>query len=74
MSGALCRSKACQHAFLPWRLQACQPHGLGPEAARVQDFAERRALRGELRTLAKEERSRQQKAIGEVTGGALRGG
>lgn len=35
-------------------------------AASVQDYTERRALRSELRTLAKEERSRQQKAIGEV--------
>ena len=31
----------------------------------VQDYAERRALRGELKALAKEERSRQQKAVGE---------
>lgn len=31
----------------------------------MQDYAERRALRGELKLLAKEERSRQQKAVGE---------
>ncbi|KAK9834338.1 hypothetical protein WJX81_008466 [Elliptochloris bilobata] len=35
-----------------------------------KDYAERRALRSELRTLAKEERSRQQKAIAEVLGRA----
>ena len=33
---------------------------------RAQDYAERRALRGELKALAKEERSRQQKAITEA--------
>ena len=31
----------------------------------MQDYAERRALRGELRLLAKEERARQQKAVAE---------
>ena len=32
----------------------------------AQDYAERRALRGELKALGKEERSRQQKAIAEA--------
>jgi superfamily I DNA and/or RNA helicase len=32
----------------------------------AQDYAERRALRGELRALQKEERQRQQRAVGEV--------
>ena len=31
-----------------------------------QDYAERRALRAEVRNLAKEERERQQRAVGEV--------
>ena len=41
-----------------WRRRA-------PKLLWLQDYAERRALRGELRLLAKEERSRQQKAVGE---------
>lgn len=32
----------------------------------LQDYAERRALRGETKALAKEERQRQQKAVQEV--------
>ena len=32
----------------------------------LQDYAERRALRGELRGLVKEEKQRQQKAVEEV--------
>ena len=35
-------------------------------AAWVQDYAERRALRSELRSLSKEEKQRQQKAVQEV--------
>lgn len=34
--------------------------------AQVQDYAERRALRSELRSLSKEEKQRQQKAVQEV--------
>jgi len=32
----------------------------------LQDYAERRSLRGEIKALAKEERQRQQKAVQEV--------
>ena len=36
----------------------------------MQDYTERRALRGELKLLAKEERSRQQKAVKECLSNA----
>ena len=45
--------------------QSLHPRNLPDATHAVQDYAERRALRGELKLLAKEERSRQQKAVGE---------
>lgn len=41
-----------------------------PHAVNRKDRDERRAVRGELRQLAKEERQRQQKAVEEVLRGA----
>ena len=45
---------------------AVQAHGSSSVKLLLQDYAERRALRSELRSLSKEERQRQQKAVEEV--------